>query len=188
MSAQPEPRMTYAEYLALEARAETRHEFLRGEVWAMAGGSPRHAVLCANVARLLGNALKGRPCSVFTADLRVRVDATDRTTYPDVTVVCGKRTTSAVDAQAVTNPAVVVEVLSESTEASDRGEKFAHLQRLESLREFVLVSQVERRVEVFSRSEGNVWTYAAYGPGGSARLPSVEVQLELDALYDDPTA
>lgn len=188
MSAQPEPRMTYAAYLALEERGAERHEFLRGEVWAMAGGSPRHALIATNAARALGNALGGKPCAVFSADLRVRVDATDRTTYPDVTIVCGKRETSPGDENAVTNPVAVLEVLSESTEASDRGEKFAHLQRLPSLREYVLVSQEAHRVEVFSRTAENVWTYAVYGAGARARLPALELELDVAALYVDPTA
>lgn len=176
--------MTYAEYLEFERTAAEKHEFLRGEVWAMAGGTPTHSLIAANV----GSELKGRPCAVFNADLRVRVQATDRSTYPDVTVVYGKREVASDDTNAVTNPILLVEVLSEGTEADDRGEKFAHYQRLPSLKEYVLVSQQTHRVEVFSCSDDNVWRYSAYGEGDSARLEALGVSLEIASLYLDPTA
>ena len=148
---------TYPEYLALERRTDTRHEWRRGEVWAMAGGTPKHAVVCANVVRLLGNALASRPCTVHTSDQKVRVEATDRSTYPDITVVCGKRELSSVDPNAVTNPIAIVEVLSDGTESDDRGEKAVQYRRIASLREHVLVSQKERHVEVYSRDDGGEW-------------------------------
>lgn len=187
MSAQVRPRMSYPEYLLFEAASLVKHEYLRGEVWAMAGGTPTHSVIAANVARHLGNALAGRPCAVFNSDLRVRVTATDRSTYPDVTVVCGKRELASDDAQAITNPILIVEVLSESTEASDRGEKFAHLQRLSALAEYVLVSQDSRRVEVFTRTGGDTWKYAAWGEGAQVPLESLGVALDVESLYADPT-
>ena len=181
--------MTYAEYLALERSSPgEKHEFLRGEVWAMAGGTPTHSLIGANAGAELKAALKGRPCAVFNADLRVRVQESDRSTYPDVTVVCGKREVATDDANAVTNPVLLVEVLSEGTEADDRGEKFAHYQRLPSLREYVLVSQHTHRVEVFSRTDDNVWRYAAYGDGQAARLEALGISLEVTSLYVDPTA
>lgn len=188
MGAQLQPRMTYAAYLELERTSNEKHEFLRGEVWAMAGGTPQHSLLAAKVGAELTAALKGRPCAVFNADLRVRVEATDRATYPDVTVVCGKREVSPDDENAITNPVVLVEVLSEGTEASDRGEKFAHYQRLPSLKEYVLVSQHTRRVEVFSREGDNAWRYSAYGDGATVRLEALDVTFDVAALYDDPTA
>lgn len=188
MGAQLQLRMTYAEYLELQRTSAEKHEFLRGEVWAMAGGTPAHSLIAANVGSELKAALKGRPCAVFNADLRVRVQATDRSTYPDVTVVCGKREVASDDLNAVTNPVLLVEVLSDGTEANDRGEKFAHYQRLPSLREYVLVSQQTHRVEVFSRADDNVWRYSAYGDGGAVRLEALGVSLDVASLYLDPTA
>lgn len=180
--------MTYAEYLELERAADEKHEFLRGEVWAMAGGTPTHSLIAANTGAALKAALEGRPCAVFNADLRVRVQATDRSTYPDVTVVCGKRELASDDPNSVTNPVVLVEVLSDGTEAADRGEKFAHYQRLPSLKEYVLISQHTRRVEVFSRTDDNTWRYSAYGDGDRVRIEGLDVSLDLATLYVDPTA
>jgi Uma2 family endonuclease len=102
--------MTYAEYLEFERTSDVKHEYLRGEVFAMAGGTPEHARLAANVISELGGALRGRPCSVFTSDVRVRIETTDRSTYPDVTVVCDRLQRAADDPDAITNPVVIVEV------------------------------------------------------------------------------
>ena len=179
--------MTYAQYLELERGSLEKHEYLRGQVWAMSGGTPSHAQIAANVTAALAAFLKGRPCGVFSSDLRVRVVETDRSTYPDVTVVCGKRQLAPDDENAVVNPTLIVEVLSDSTEASDRGEKFAHLQRLPSLKEYVLVSQREQRVEVFRRGEGATWTLLPF-TSGRVDLKSVDAFLELAEVYADPTA
>lgn len=186
----PAPRLSYEEYLALETKTDTRHEWLRGEAWAMAGGSVAHATIQANTLRLLGNALEGRPCMAYGSDLKVRIEETDRATYPDVTVVCGPREVSATDPNAIVNPTLIVEVLSSTTEASDRGEKFAHYRRIPSLRDYVLISQDERRVEVFHRDgESSAWTLREHGPGPGARLrlPALDLELDVDTLYRDPT-
>lgn len=179
--------LSYREYLDLEKTSEVKHEYLRGEAWAMAGGTPSHAKIAANVSHLLAKSLEGKPCGVFSSDLRVRVIATDRSTYPDVTVICGKRQLAADDPHAVTNPIVIVEVLSDSTEASDRGEKFAHLQHLPSLQEYVLVSTRTQRVEVFRRGPGTNWTLMSH-IDGSAELTSIGARLDLADVYADPTA
>ncbi len=113
MVALPERRASYAEYLELERSSQTKHEFVNGEIYAMAGGTPEHARLAMKLGRLLGAALDGQPCEVFGSDLRVRVVATGRATYPDLTVVCGRAELDPEDAEAVTNPTVLVEVLSE---------------------------------------------------------------------------
>jgi Uma2 family endonuclease len=179
--------MTYAEYLELERTSEEKHEYLRGEVWAMAGGTPGHAKIAANVTGALIAALRGKPCGVFSSDLRVRVTETDRSTYPDVTVICGKRQAAVDDENAVVNPTVIVEVLSDATEASDRGEKFAHLQRLPSLQEYVLVNQREQRVEVFRRGQGTTWTFIPH-TSGQVVLASIDATLDFADIYADPTA
>jgi Uma2 family endonuclease len=180
-------RKTYAEYLAFERGAATKHEFVDGQIVAMAGGTPEHPRLAVNVSAALVGALRGRPCSAFSADLRVHVPATGRTTYPDVTAVRDERRTAEVDDDAIVNPTVIVEILSPSTEASDRGEKFAHYRRLESLQEYVLVSQEEQRIEVYRR-ENDVWALRDYGPGQAAELASLEVTLSVDEIYADPLA
>lgn len=187
MATVPVQRLAYAEYVALEATSDVKHEYLRGEVWAMAGGTPEHGRVQANLIREIGLALGRRPCVVFSSDVRVRIDASDRTTYPDLSVVCGKREVSKIDPHAIVNPVVVVEVLSESTERDDRGEKFAHYRRLSSLQEYVLVAQESRRIEVFRRStEG--WVLTEAGPGQRAALASIEASIAVDDIDFDPTA
>ena len=186
MTAQAKPQMTYAEYLAQEERSESKHEFLRGGVWAMAGGTPMHSRLQGNCIAALNAALKGKPCGVYSSDLRVRIEATDRSTYPDVTVVCGKLQTATDDSDAVTNPVVIIEVLSDSSEASDRGEKFSHYRRLDSLQEYVLVNQKSKSVEVFRRSEGIAWAYFPFQEGQPVELKSIDVTLDITELYENP--
>jgi Uma2 family endonuclease len=183
--------MTYAEYVALEASSPDKHEFLRGEVLAMAGGTPEHAALEAAVARALANALEaaGKPCRVYSANLRVRVEATDFACYPDAAVICGPLERSPVDPNAATNPIVVVEVLSDSTESYDRGVKAGHYRRVPSMREYVLVAQHTRLVEVWRKNAQGHWEHAtAAGAGESAAIESLGVSVAVDAVYRDPTA
>lgn len=178
--------MTYAEYLRAEAEAEVKHEYLRGEVWAMAGGTPEHGALAAAMIMLLGSGLRGKPCRVFSSDVRVRVQATDLATYPDVSVVYGHLERAPDDPHAILNPVLLVEILSDSTEAYDRGDKAAHYRRIPSLREYLLVSQREPRLEVFRRGEGGRWELYEAGPGESLTLASVGVIVETDEVYRDP--
>jgi len=186
MSAVARTSMTYADYLTAERIAQVKHEYLRGQVWAMAGGTVEHGRLAMAVGSALSGALRGKPCVVLSSDVRVRIEATDRTTYPDVTVVCGPRAVAADDPDAIVNPVVLVEVLSDSTEADDRGEKFAHYRRLASLREYVLVSQRERRIEVFRR-EGDHWSLYEAAAGDTIELGSIGATLAVDEIYFDPT-
>jgi len=155
--------VSLAAYAAAEAASPTKHEWLRGEVLDMAGGTPEHSALAMAVGRELGVALQGRPCRVFSSDLKIFIAETQLATYPDLSVVCGKLETTPEDANSVTNPTLIVEVLSDSTEAYDRGAKFAHYRRLPSLREYVLVSQADAG----SRSSAAPKTGAA----GSSRRP-----------------
>lgn len=178
--------MSYAEYLEFEREAETKHEYVNGQVYAMAGGSTEHARLAAEVIGQLLQSRRDRPCGVFSADLRVRNLVTGRSTYPDVTVICDRIERAPDDQHAATNPTVIVEVLSEGTEGQDRGDKWRHYQRIASLQAYVLVSQAEPRVEVFRRV-GDVWQYQAAGPGEQLQLddqPNDQgLCLDIDALY-----
>jgi Uma2 family endonuclease len=180
--------MTYAEYLALEEKAVERHEFLNGEVFAMGGGTIEHAGLIAAVSIALGKALGALPCRVFSSDLRIRVRATGLTTYPDVSVVCGKAEADYEDPHAIVNPTLVVEVLSDSTEAYDRGEKAAHYRHLPSLREYVLVSQHRPRIEVHRRNDAGRWELYEYESGSRVELASVGCSIDVDEVYRDPLA
>lgn len=185
----PEPYVSYAEYVAAEEKSLTRHEWIDGVIYDMSGGTPDHAGLGATIGRLLGNQLAGKRCRVFTSDLRIRVAATRMSTYPDVSVVCGRLERDPDSATAVTNPTVLVEVLSDSTEAYDRGEKFAHYRRIPSLREYVLVAQDPPLIEVFRKNEAGQWVLVAEaGPGQQAVLESIGCALGVDEAYADPLA
>ena len=138
-------RYSYADFLRVEADSpNVKHEYVSGQIFAMAGGTPEHARIITDVVLWLGTVLKGGPCKVYTSDLRVRIDAADVTTYPDVSVVCGTPQRSVIDPNAVINPVLLVEVTSDSTEAYDRTEKLGYYQCLESVREVLIVSHRER--------------------------------------------
>lgn len=174
-----------AEYVAFERSSNAKHEYLGGQIYAMAGGSPEHAALAAAFVTLVGPRLRGGRCRVHSSDLCVAVLATGLATYPDVTVVCGPRELDPDDKHAVTNPTVVVEVLSPSTEEYDRGEKLEHYARIPSLREVVLVAHDGRRVEVHARpNAAEAFVVTVAGDGEMARIPSLGVEVDVRELYD----
>lgn len=175
--------LTYAQYLELAASSEGWLEYHDGVVVAMTAPSPEHARIVAQLVRLLQPA-EGRPCAALPAGLKIRIEATNRTLLPDVTVVCGSLERSPVDPQAITNPVVVLEVLSPSTEAYDLGAKFHHYRRLPTLREYVVLAQ-DRRFASVSRRAGDLWAFEDLGPGSILQLPSIDLQLPLDVLYRD---
>lgn len=177
---------TYAEYLSAEEKSETKHEWLNGEIFAMSGGTPEHALLCASVNRCLGIAVRGKRCAVFSSDLRVRVQATGLSTYPDVSVVCGQIQRAPDDKNAVVNPILLAEVLSDSTEVYDRGEKASHYRRIPSLREYMLVSQSAWHIEVYRRTDEGEWKMLVVGAGERFYLESVDCYLSVDEVYWNP--
>jgi Uma2 family endonuclease len=181
---------TYAEYLALEATSNVKHEYLDGQIYGMAGGTPEHAALAATVTGMLFGQLRSGRCRAHDSDLRVRMP-TGLATYPDVTVVCGPRERDPEDHQAVTNPTLIVEVLSRSTEAYDRGDKFEHYKSLPSLRQYVLVSHRERSIEVWTRGADESWTNVLAREGDIVQLASVHATLDVSELYEaaaEPTS
>lgn len=177
-------RLSYAEYLAIEQASDVKHEYCEGHVVAMAGGTPEHALLKTNLTVLVGSALRGRPCRAFDADLRVRVPATTLATYPDLTVICGPLVRDAEDRDAATNPTLLVEVLSPSTAGYDRGEKLDHYGRIPTLREVVLVDSARMHVDVYRRLGDAAWERHGYEPGERVPLASLELTLEVDAIYE----
>lgn len=178
-------RFTEDEYLAVEGASAQKHELIAGEIYAMAGGTPRHAAITANVARAIGNALRDRPCVVLSSDQRVAVEATTMYTYPDVTVVCGPAQFAAKDRNTLTNPTMVVEVLSDSTESHDRGTKLAHYRRLSTLGAVLFVFPDDRRVELHHRDGGDTWRSTTLDPDGAREiaLPAIDVSLAWDDVY-----
>lgn len=175
---------THAEYLALEAASNVKHEYLDGQIYGMAGGTPEHAALAHTVGSLLFPQLRSGNCRGHNSDLRVRVLATGLATYPDLTVVCGPRQLDPEDKNAVTNPALLVEVTSPSTEDYDRGDKFEQYKRIPSLRQYVIVSHRERRVDVWRRGEGETWDVTVCRDGDRAELDAIAARLDVRGLYD----
>jgi len=177
-------RISYAEYIAIANDSPVKYEYIGGEIVAMSGGTIAHGRLIGRVTDGLNRALDGRRCIVLPSDLRVRIRSAERSTYPDLHIVCGEIERDPDDDHAIVNPTVIVEVLSDSTEDSDRTEKFAAYRRLKSLREYVLVSQRERRVEVYRR-DGRRWHLDEYGPGERLALESLAIDLAIDDIYVD---
>lgn len=175
---------TRADYLALEASSNVKHEFLDGQIYGMAGGTPEHAALAAAVIGLLFGQLRAGRCRAHDADLRIRVRETGLATYPDVAVVCGPRERDPDDENAITNPTVVVEVLSRSTEDYDRGDKFEHYKRIPSLKHYVLVSHREREIEVWTRDPLDAWTRTVHREGERASLAAISAELDVRELYE----
>ena len=179
-------RYTVSEYLAFERSAHERHEYRNGEILAMTGGSYRHSLILANLIGELRNALKGKPCRALESNLRVRIPRTPLYTYPDASVICGEPQIDPNDdgLETVTNPRVILEVLSPSTEAYDRGEKFTRYRQLESLEEYVLISQDVPRVEVFFRQADGTWLFSAFsGLEARAKLAGLGIEIPLAEIY-----
>lgn len=185
LMSEPAPRveMSFADYIAREKTSEVKHQFLDGEVVAMAGGTLEHALLAANVIGGLTNAVRGGPCRVFSSDARIRVSETGLTTYPDVSVICGPIERDPDDPNTATNPTLIVEVLSESTEAFDRGKKFEHYRKMPSLMAYLLVSQDEPLIEIYTRNQDGTWTLAEARPPGDVRVEALGCRLSVAEIY-----
>jgi Uma2 family endonuclease len=177
---------TLAEYLALERYSNVRHEFVSGQILAMAGGTPEHGTFAANVIAVLSTQLRDRPCRVQTSDVRIRVQATGFLTYPDVSVVCGRAEVDAEDRDAIVNPVLLVEVTSPSTDAYDRGEKLERYRRIPSLIEILFVAHDARRLDLVRRREDGTWSTLTASDGSSLRLESVGCQIDVTEVYRDP--
>lgn len=183
-SAFPLHRYTYQDYVWLEEESSTRHEFLAGEIVAMAGGTPEHAAMAAEIIGQLREQLRGGPCKVFTSDLGVRVLHTGLATYPDASVVCGRAERDPGKKTNVTNPRLLVEVTSDSTEDYDRGEKLTHYQQIPSLAAVVIVSHRRPQIEVWQRAAGSEsWQRTEAGAGGQAHVAALGCRLDVDTIW-----
>ena len=170
-------------YLALDRGADEKHELWDGEVYAMGGASLAHNRIVANLVRHLGNALEGTDCVALPSDMRVRLPGEGRYVYPDVTVVCGAPELEG-RADVLLNPRTIIEVLSSSTAAFDRGEKFAGYRSIPSLREVVFVSQETRMIELYARQEDDSWVLREYRGQAALPLLSLVEPLGLDRIYE----
>lgn len=181
---QPASRLTFTfdDYLEWENRQPIRHEFVRGEVFAMTGATDLHNEVSGNLYTLLRRHLRGTPCRVFMADVKVRVETADCGFYPDLLVTCAE--SDRADRYVKRSPLLVVEVLSASTAAFDVGDKFAAYRQLDSLREYVLVDQERVRVQIYRRLD-NQWLVDSVGPGERLRLESIDLECPVEAVYED---
>ncbi|WP_013320879.1 Uma2 family endonuclease [Gloeothece verrucosa] len=170
------------DYLEGESVSPIKHEYRRGQVYAMVGAKKPHIVLASNLARLLGNHLENSPCLVLTSDIKVRLEEADCYYYPDLAVTCDERDINNTD-EFILYPLLVVEILSKSTEKFDRGEKFADYQTSPLLQEYVLIKQTEMKIECFRRSDSGQWTSHIYQSGDEVHLASVDFRSDLATLY-----
>jgi len=171
-------RLTHEEYFALEQAEDQRYEYHAGEVFAMAGGTESHALISMNIGAALVNALRGKPCRVYGADIKLYVRDFDKFCYPDVQVLCEKGIRHGVY---VENPVLVVEVLSNSTESYERGLKFEQYRSIESLQYYLLVDQNRKHVDLYEQESGQRW--ALTSPTDSVVFSDLDIKLELDDIY-----
>ncbi len=181
---EPKTRLTVEQYLAQERQAETKSEYLNGEVFAMTGATREHNLIAWNIGSSLHAQLRGRSCEAYIGDMRVRVSTTGLFTYPDVVVVCGEPALDRDGLDNLLNPTLIVEVLSESTEDYDRGTKFAHYRTIPSLSEYVLVAQKEVHVEHFIRQADGWLLTETSNLGDTMDLPSIGCRLSLKDVYE----
>jgi Uma2 family endonuclease len=179
--------VSYESYVAIEDLAPTKSEWINGVVYATAGGTMLHARLAASVIGILSRQLKGSPCAAYSSDLRIRSLFSNIATYPDVTIVCGTPEPHPLDANAFTNPTVIIEVLSTGTETFDRGDKAAHYRRMESVKAYVLISTSEQRIEVFGRGDDGKFVLSEAGPGQSVAISPIDCTLVVDEVYFEPS-
>lgn len=171
---------SYEDYVVFEHHSSAKHEYCDGEIYAMAGGTPEHGALCVEVASQLRRQFP--TCTVFSSDVRVRIAASDLSTYPDVSVVCGKVERDAVDQVAITNPSVIVEVTSPSTVDYDRGAKLSHYTQLPSVTTIVFVAHHTRCLTVVQRTSRG-WETTEFRSGSQAVAASPAFSLDVDAVY-----
>jgi Uma2 family endonuclease len=175
------PRLTPSEYFAWEEQQLYRHEYINGEVYAMSGGSQNHSRIALKIAALLDDRLADRPCRVFNSDCRVNILGTNDYTYPDASISCDRRDTTT--AQYIPYPCAIVEVLSHSTEAYDRGKKFVLYRQNPELRDYVLVSSQEIAIDLYRKGDDGRWEIVNYRDGDIVELQSVAVNFPIEQIY-----
>jgi len=183
---QQQLKFSLDDFMCWEAEQSERHEYINGEVFAMTGARDTHNTIALNIASALRSALRGSPCRAFIADMKLRIDAADAAFYPDVMVTCDARDKTPEADLAKQHPALIVEVLSESTAAYDRGLKFECYRNIETLKEYLLIEEDRRHADLFRRrEEDGLWVLYASGATDDVVLVSVGVRLSMDVLYED---
>ena len=185
MSTVPKHSVTPEEYLHREQAAEFRSEYFRGEMFAMAGASANHNLIVLNAGASLRDQVKKQPCRVYSSDLKLRIKATGLYTYPDLSVVCGEPQLESNGGDVLLNPVVLVEVLSDSTEAYDRGKKFEHYRTIPSLKHYVLVAQDRHSIDCFSRKPDCSWVLTScQSLAEKVEIEALDCQLTAAEVYD----
>ena len=185
MPSQTSIKFTPNEYLVNERKSEIKHEFLDGVVFAMAGASKKHNQISSNLVRIIGNQILNKPCSVYASDMRVKSEATNKYSYPDIVVSCENENFEDEEEDSLLNPLIIIEILSDSTEAYDRGDKFFHYRQIDSFVEYVLVSQKNQHIERFIRQADNTWLYSEFKTAtDTVELSAISCHLLLNDMYD----
>jgi Uma2 family endonuclease len=178
--------LTPEEYLSYEQDSPVKHEYIDGEIYAMAGTTDTHNIIALNLAALIRNHLRGTDCRIFFADIKARIEAKNCFYYPDLLVTCNPE-----DRETSTYkrfPKLIIEVLSSATEAFDRGDKFNDYQALPSLEEYILVNSKRQRIEIFRRQENNIWTFETYSTAQpQITIHSINLELTISDVYEDTT-
>lgn len=186
-------RYTKEEYFVLEEQAEYKSEYHNGEIVAMSGGSANHGIICLNMSRRILEDIENRDCTALSSDVKIDIEASNTYVYPDISVVCGALSFAENRDDLIKNPTLIVEVLSPSTEAYDRGKKFAFYRSLSSFSEYVLIAQKEPLIEVFTRQDDKTWLYQVYqGLETTVKLNTLDRAITLHEIYqkvtfDEPT-
>jgi Uma2 family endonuclease len=175
--------LTPEAYLIAEEQSSVKHEYIDGQVYAIAGASDAHVTIAGNCFVLLRNHLRGSKCRVFISDMKARIEELNLYYYPDVLVTCDERDRT--ESKLKRYPKVIIEVLSSSTEAFDRGDKFLDYQHIETLEEYVLIGTTRQRVDCFRRNAEGLWVMQSYSPGQILSLNSLQFETALEALYED---
>jgi Uma2 family endonuclease len=173
------------DYLAGERISSIKHEYIRGQIYAMAGASKAHGIIAGNLFSMLRNQLRGSGCTTYMADIKVCIEAADTYYYPDITVTCDERDRVSLEEDFICHPRLVVEVLSPTTAAFDRGDKFADYRTLKTLEEYVLISQERLSVDCFRRNTEGLWVLYPYSKGEEIYLASIDFRFSIEALYED---
>src|SRR5438046_2727493 len=184
---EPEAKYNYVspeEYLSLERASEIKHEYYKGEVYAMSGASWKHNVIVKNINTIILPFLKGKPCNMFGSDLRIHIPENTLYTYPDFSIICGKAETT--DDDNITNPSVIIEILSKSTKDYDRGTKFNLYRSIETLKEYILIDSTSMIVEIYAKQNDNSWNLKEYKQlSDSFHISTIGLTLFLKDVYDD---
>ncbi|PZU94921.1 MAG: hypothetical protein DCE90_13965 [Pseudanabaena sp.] len=183
MTALTTNHLSFEDYLQWEEQQEEKHEYVNGTIYAMAGATENHVAITDNFTAILRSHLRGNHCKAFSSDMRVNIAAKLIYYYPDLHVTCDDR--DRLTKSYKSHPCLIIEVLSNSTEAKDRGVKFANYQTIESLQEYVLISQIEPRIEVFRRSDRKFWILQTYIAGEDLELQTINLTIPLSSIYED---